>query len=120
MCIIIRRTFYCPEPSASVRRSRIVSPHASLPFLCSAASRDRGIRTPTSVAGPSAQPALVQPLDQSQEDALPRVPGQHPVNQPTSTPHDLSRHLDESRAVRRELHPQQGSFFSLVLRFVPG
>src|SRR3954453_17730944 len=87
--------------------------------LCSMARRDRGVRTPTSVAGPSAQPARVQPLDQSEEYALPRVPGQHPVNQSSSTPHDLTRHLDESRAVRRELHPQQGSFLSLVLRFVP-
>src|ERR1039457_139412 len=103
-CFIIRRTFYCPEPSASVLRSRIVSPHALLPFLCSAASSDRGIRTPTSVTGLSAQPALMQPLNQSQEDALPWVPGQHPVNQPLSAPHDLTRHLDESRAERRELH----------------
>jgi len=53
---------------------------------------------PTSMTDPSAQPALMQPLDQSQENALPWVPGQHPVNQPTSTPHDLARHLDESRA----------------------
>src|SRR5271165_1525899 len=119
-CVITRRTFYCPETSASVLQSRIVSPHALLPFLCSAACRDRGIRTPTSGTGPSAQPALMQPLDQSQEDALPRVPGQHPVNQPSSTPHDLTRHLDERRAERRELHPQQGSFLSLVLHFVPG
>src|SRR5258708_40043628 len=88
-------------------------------FLCSMAKRDRGIRTPTSGAGPSAQPAPVQPLDQSEEDALPRIPGQHPVKQSSSAPHDLTRHLDERRTVRRELHPQQGSFLSLVLRFVP-
>src|SRR3954464_13985140 len=87
--------------------------------LCSTARRDRGIRTPTSVTGPSAQPALVQPLDQAEEDPLPRVPGQHPVNQPAATPHDLTRHLDESRTVGRELHPQQGPFLSHVLRFVP-
>src|ERR1039458_3564069 len=117
--IIAIHTFYCPEPSASVLRSRVVSPHALLSFLCSAASRDRGIRTPTSVTGPSAQPALVQALDQSQEHALPRFPGQHPVEQPASTPHDLTRHLDESRAVRRELHPQEGSFLCLVLGCVP-
>jgi hypothetical protein len=54
-----------PGLSRPVLRFRFVSPHASLPFLCSAASRDRGIRTPTSVTGLSAQPALVQPLDQS-------------------------------------------------------
>src|SRR5256885_16603914 len=84
--------------------------------LCSMARRDRGIRTPTSVAGPSAQPARVQPLDPAEENALPRVPRQHPVSQPSSTPHDLTRHLDESRAGRRELHSQQGSFLSLVLR----
>src|SRR3954465_13041566 len=83
--------------------------------LCSMARRDRGIRTPTSVTRPSAQPAPVEPLDQSEEDALPRVPRQHPVNPPSSTPHDLTRHLDERRAVRRELHPQQGSFLRLVL-----
>src|SRR3954447_4254193 len=88
-------------------------------FLCSMARRDRGIRTPTSVTGPSAQPAPVQPLDPSEEDALPRVPRQHPVDQPSSTPHDLTRHRDERRAVRRELHPQQGPFLRLVLRFVP-
>src|SRR5436305_9843077 len=86
--------------------------------LCSMARRDRGVRTPTSGAGPSAHPAPVQPLDQAEEDALPRVPGQHPVDQLASTPHDLARHLDESRAERRELHPQQGSLLCLVLRFV--
>ena len=105
--IISRRTFYDPEPSDPVLRFRSFLSHASLPSRRSAASRDRGIRTPTSVARPSAQPALVQPLDQSQEDALPRVPGQHPVDQSSSSPHDLTRHLDERRAVRRELHPQQ-------------
>src|SRR4051795_8937417 len=67
--------------------------------LCSMARRDRGLRTPTSGAGPSAQPARVQPLDQSLEYALPRVPGQHPVNQSSPTPNDLTRHLDERRAV---------------------
>src|SRR3954451_2093863 len=82
--------------------------------LCSMARRDRGIRTPTSGAGPSAQPAPVQPLDPSEEDALPRIPGRHPVEQSSSTPHDLTRHPDERRTVRRELHPQQGSFLSLV------
>ena len=117
--MITKRTFYYPEVWHPVLRCRFVPPHASLPFLDSAASRDRGIRTPTSVTYLSAQPGLVQPLDQSQENALPRVPGQHPVNQPSSTAHDLTRHLDESRAERRELHPQQGSFLSLVLRFVP-
>src|SRR6267142_4647868 len=89
------------------------------PLSASMARRDRGIRTPTSVTGPSAQPAPVQPLDPSEEYALPRVPRQHPVDQPSSTPHDLTRHLDERRTVRRELHPQQGSFLGLVLRFVP-
>src|SRR5262249_40160722 len=74
--------------------------------LCSMARRDRGIRTPTSVSGPSALPAPVQTLDQSEEYPLPRVPGQHPVNQASSTAHDLTRHLDQRRAVRRELHPQ--------------
>src|SRR3954451_658692 len=67
--------------------------------LCSMSRRDRGIRTPTSGTRPSAQPAPVQPLDQSQEHALPRVPGPHPVTQSSSTPHDLTRHLAECRAV---------------------
>src|SRR4051794_18658521 len=93
-CSFFRHTLHSPEPSVSVLRSRIVTPHASLPLLRSAASGDRGIRTPTSVAGPSAQPALGQPLDQSEEDPLPRVPGQHPVDHPSSTPHDLARHPD--------------------------
>src|ERR1017187_8548154 len=114
----MRRTFYYPGSRGPFYDSDLFPLMHHSPFLCSAASRDRGIRTPTSVTGLSAQPALVQPLDQSQESVLPLVPGQHPVNQPSSTPHDLTRHLEESRAVRRELHPQQGSFFSLVRRFV--
>ncbi len=87
--------------------------------LSSMARRDRGIRTPTSGAPLSTQPAPLQPLDQSQEDALPRVPGQHPIKQPAAAPHDLTRHLDECRTVRRELHPQQGPLLSPVLRGVP-
>ena len=80
---------------------------------------DRGIRTPTSGTGHLAQPALVQPLDQSEEDSLPRVPGQQPVDQPSSAPHDLAWHLDESRTERREFHPQELSFLVLVFRLVP-
>src|SRR5271170_7207092 len=118
-CDLIRRIFHCPGSASPVLRSRFISPHASLPSRRSAASRDRGIRTPTSLARPSALPASMQPFDQPQERPLPRIPGQHPVDQPSSAPHDLTRHLDERRAVRRELHPQQSSFLSLVLRFVP-
>ena len=66
----------------------------------------------------SAQPAAVQPLHQSQEDPLPRVPRQQPVNQPAARPHDLARHLDQRRAEGRELHPQQRSSLRLVLRRV--
>src|SRR5258708_9290063 len=69
--------------------------------LCSMAKRDRGIRTPTSVADPSAQPAPVQPLDQAEEYALPLAPRQHPVYQPASAPHDLTRNRDERPTVHR-------------------
>ena len=85
------------------------------------------VRRPTRIgaSGPrlqgasgSAQPAAVQPLHQPQEDPLPGVPRQQPVDQPTSRPHDLARHLDQRRAECRELHPQQRSPLSLVLRRV--
>ena len=99
--------------------SRISSRSSHPRLSLSMAHRDRGIRTPTSVVHPSALPASVQPLDQPQEDALPRVPRQQPVDQPPSTPHDLARHLDERRAVRRELHPQQRSSLLRVLGSVP-
>src|SRR5580698_148896 len=83
------------------------------------AHSDRGIRTPTSVARFSTQLALVQSLYQSEEHALPRVPGQKPVDQSSCGPHDLARHLDESRTVSRELHPQEGPFLGLVFGLVP-
>ena len=37
--------------------------------------------------------AAVQPIART---PLPRVSGQHPVDQPSSAPHDLTRHLDEA------------------------
>ncbi len=86
------------------------------------------VRWPTGIgaSGPRLQlsigstlPALMKPLDQSEEDALPWIPRQQPINQPPSRPHDLAWHLDERRAVRRELHPQQRSFFRLVFGPVP-
>src|ERR1019366_1574311 len=40
----------------------------------------------------SAQPAALQPLDQSQEGPLPRVPRQQPVDQPATALDDLARH----------------------------
>src|SRR5450759_153857 len=67
-----------------------------------------------------AQPATVQPLDQSQEDPLPRVPRQQAVDQPSPTSHDLAGHLDHRRTERRELHPQQQSFLGLVFGRMPG
>ena len=72
------------------------------PLLRSMMHRDRGIRTPTSVLDRSTLPALVKPLDQSEEDPLPRIPRQQPINQPPPTPHDLARHLDERRGVQRK------------------
>ena len=83
------------------------------------AHSDRGIRTPTSVARLSTLPALMQPLYQPEEYPLPRVPRQKPVDQLSSGPHDLARHLDESRAVRRELHPQELPLLFLVFGLVP-
>jgi hypothetical protein len=41
---------------------------------------DRGIRTPTSVSASSAKPTLVQPIDESEENSSPRIPGQQPVD----------------------------------------
>src|SRR5437867_7692665 len=67
----------------------------------------------------SAQPAAVQPLHQPQERPLPGIPRQQPVNQPTAPAHDLARHLDQRRAERRELHPQQRPLLGLVLLGVP-
>ena len=68
----------------------------------------------------SAQPATVQPLYQSQEGPLPRVPRQQAVDQPSTTSHDLAGHLDRRRTERRELHPQQRSFLGLVFGRMPG
>jgi hypothetical protein len=59
------RIFYYPGTRVPFYDSDLFSPHVSLAFLCSAASSDRGIRTPTSVTCASVQPALAQPLDQS-------------------------------------------------------
>src|SRR6202789_3255334 len=83
------------------------------------AHSDRGIQTPTSVTRLSILPALMQPVYQPEEYSLPRVPRQKPVDQPSSAPDDLARHLDESRAVCRELHPQERSFLGLVFGLVP-
>src|SRR3954453_4299657 len=63
----------------------------------------------------SAQPATVQPFHQAQEHPLPRVPGQQPEDQPSSAPHDLTRHLDHRRAERRELHPHHRASLGLML-----
>ena len=68
----------------------------------------------------SAQPATVQPLYQSQEGTLPRVPRQQAVDQPSTASHDLAGHLDRRRTERRELHPQQRSFLGLVFGRMPG
>src|SRR3954454_10176439 len=93
--------------------------HDTPAFFVSMAHRDRGIRTPTSISNRSTLPAPVKPLDQSEEDPLPWIPRQQPVNQPPSTSHDLAWHLDQRRAVRRELHPQERSFLRLVFGPVP-
>ena len=85
------------------------------------------VRRPTRIgaSGPrlqggngSAQPAAVQPLHQPQEDPLPWVPRQHSVDQPTSRPHDLARHLNQRSAECREFHPQQRSSLRFMFRRV--
>ena len=85
----------------------------------SKAHTDRGIRTPTSSSHASTQPACVQPLDQPEEHTLPRIPRQQPVDQPPPRPDYLAWHLDECRAVRRELHPQQRPPLRLMAGAVP-
>src|ERR1700679_3974183 len=99
--------------------SRISSRSSLTPLSRSMAHTVRGIRTPISVVHPSALPASVQPLDQPQEGALPRVTRQQPVDPPASTPRELARQLDERRAVRRELHPHQRPSLFRVLGAVP-
>ena len=97
---------------------------ASPPTLCSISCSPFLVGWPTWIgaSGPrlqgrsaSAQPATVQPLHQSQEGPLPRVPRQQAVDQPSTAPHDLAGHPDRGRTERRELHPQQRSFLRLVL-----
>src|SRR6516225_1148004 len=70
--------------------------------LCKA-NTDRGIPTPASSSIVSAQPAAIEPLDQSQEYSLPGIPGQQPIDQPAATPDDLAGHVDHRRAERPEL-----------------
>lgn len=66
---------------------------------------DRGIRTPASMSRRLAQPGAVEPFDESQEYALPRVPRQKPIDQPTATSDDLAGYLDHGRTEGLELHP---------------
>src|SRR4051794_15078955 len=94
-------------------------PHSPSPLL---------VRWPTRIgaSGPrlqlrpgSAQPATLQPLDQPQERALPRVPRQQPVDQPAARLDDLARHLDHRGAERGGLHPQERPLLRPVLLRVP-
>src|ERR1700682_2275285 len=79
--------------------------HRLTASLGSIATPERGRRTPTSEVPPSTQPATVQPLHQTQEFPLPRGPRHQPIDQSTTAPNKLARHLEDRRAKGRELHP---------------
>src|SRR6202171_3104017 len=79
--------------------------HRLTASLGSMANTDRGIRTPTSELPPPTQPANGKPHHQTQEYPLPRGPRHQPIDQSTTAPNQLARHLDHRRAKGRELHP---------------
>src|SRR5262249_57554354 len=54
-------------------------------------------------------------VDLAQEHAVPRVPRQEPVDQPSAVPDDLAGHRDQRRAERPEFHPQQAVLLGLML-----
>src|SRR5271166_3376767 len=89
--------------------------HTLVPFLVGWLRWIGASRPRLQVCLASAQPAALQPLDQPEKHSLPWVPGQQPVDQASSRPHDLARHLDDRGTERRELHPQQRPLLGFVL-----
>src|ERR1700679_2497669 len=71
------------------------------------AAADRSVPTPTSRESSS----TAQDVEQSEEDRLPRVPGQQAIHQPTARADDLTRQTQERIHKRLELHRQHRLLF---------
>src|SRR5438132_744400 len=64
------------------------------------AAADRSIRTPTSGVWPS----TAQHVEHAEEDVLPGIPGQQPIDELASAAHDLAGQTDERVDEGFELH----------------
>src|SRR3977135_3151503 len=79
-------------------------------FSVHVAAGDRSIRTPTSRVATS----TAQDIEQSEEDGLPRVPGQQPIHQPTARAEEPTRYPPECIHKRLELHRQDRLLFAAL------
>src|SRR5512135_3838510 len=74
----------------SARSGSLITPP---PLVGSGPTRTGASGLRLRVSTRSTQSGAVQPLHQAEEHALPRVPGQEAIDDPTGCPDDLARHL---------------------------
>ena len=104
-----RATPRAADATRAGERFRIVSCFMSGSVALSAVQGENGPEHPDSgfKAVPSATQRLAELIQQAEEDVLPRIPRQQPINDPPSRRENLRRNSHHRLPKRGEVHPQQ-------------